>query len=144
MHVKTYVTKPSEIERDWYVVDAAGMTLGRLATRIAAVLRGKHKPTFTPNLDTGDFVIVVNAEKIHVTGNKLDDKMYHRHSGYPSGLTSITLRRQLEKYPDRVIQQAVKGMLPHNHLGRKMLKKLKVYAGPEHPHQAQQPRPLEA
>lgn len=144
MHVKTYVTKPSEIERDWYVVDAAGMTLGRLATRIATVLRGKHKPTFTPNLDTGDFVIVVNAEKIHVTGNKLDDKMYHRHSGYPSGLTSITLRRQLEKYPDRVIQQAVKGMLPHNHLGRKMLKKLKVYAGPEHPHQAQQPKPLEA
>ncbi|GAB4438526.1 MAG: 50S ribosomal protein L13 [Anaerolineae bacterium] len=144
MHVKTYVTKPNEIERDWYVVDAAGMTLGRLATRIAAVLRGKHKPTFTPNLDTGDFVIVVNAEKIHVTGNKLDDKMYHRHSGYPSGLTSITLRRQLEKYPDRVIQQAVKGMLPQNRLGRKMLKKLKVYAGPEHPHQAQQPKPLEA
>lgn len=142
--MKTYVTKPNEIERDWYVVDAAGMTLGRLATRIATVLRGKHKPTFTPNLDTGDFVIVVNAEKIHVTGNKLDDKMYHRHSGYPSGLTSITLRRQLEKYPDRVIQQAVKGMLPHNHLGRKMLKKLKVYAGPEHPHQAQQPKPLEA
>jgi large subunit ribosomal protein L13 len=143
MSVKTYVAIPSEIQREWYVVDASGQTLGRLATLIAAVLRGKHKPTFTPNVDAGDFVIVVNAEKVSTTGAKLDDKFYYRHSGYPSGLTAIRLRRQLQTYPDRVIRSAVKGMLPHNRLGRKLMKKLKIYAGPEHPHQAQKPKPLD-
>mgnify|MGYP005846770277 CR=1 FL=1 len=141
--MKTFVTRPTDIEREWYVVDATNQTLGRLSTRIATVLRGKHKPLFTPNMDVGDFVIVVNAGKIRVTGKKLDEKMYHRHSGYPGGLTSITLRRQLETYPDRVIRFAVRGMLPKNRLGRQMIKKLKVYAGPEHPHQAQKPKPLE-
>ncbi len=141
--MKTYVTKPKDIEREWYVVDAAGQNLGRLATRIAAILRGKHKPIFTPNLDTGDFVIVVNAEKIAVTGGRLDEKMYYRHSGYHGGLKTVSLRRQLETYPDRAIRAAVKGMLPRNRLGRKLIKKLKVYAGPEHPHQAQKPKSLE-
>jgi large subunit ribosomal protein L13 len=141
--VKTYVTKPSEIERQWFVVNATGQTLGRLATRIAAILRGKHKPIFIPNLDVGDYVIVVNAEKIRVTGKKLDDKPYYRHSGYPSGLKSISLRNQLARHPERVIQLAVRGMLPKNRLGRKMIKKLKVYAGPDHPHKPQKPEMLE-
>lgn len=138
--MRTYATKASEIERTWYVVDATDETLGRLATQIAAILRGKHKPYYTPHLDCGDYVIVVNAEKVRVTGQKMDQKMYHRHSGYPGGLTSITLRDQLAKHPDRVIQAAVRGMLPKNRLGRQMIKKLKVYAGGEHPHQAQQPQ----
>lgn len=141
--MKTYVTKPGSVERKWYVVDAEGQTLGRLASQIAAVLRGKHKPQFSPAVDVGDFVIVVNAEKIRVTGRKMEQKMYYRHSGYPGGLTEITLADQLERHPTRVIHLAVRGMLPRTRLGRKMLKKLKVYAGPEHPHEAQQPKPLE-
>jgi large subunit ribosomal protein L13 len=141
--MKTHSTKPSEIERQWYVVDAEGQTLGRLASEIAKILKGKHKPIYAPNLDTGDFVIVVNAEKVHVTGRKMDQKLYYRHSGYPGGLTSITLREQLSKHPTRVIRSAVRGMLPHNRLGRSMLRKLKVYAGDSHPHAAQEPKPLE-
>lgn len=142
MH-KTYVAKPGEVERKWYVVDATDLTLGRMATRIAQVLRGKHKPQYTPHEDVGDFVIVVNAEKINVTGRKLDQKKYYRHTGYPGGIREISLRRQLELHPDRVITHAVKGMLPRGPLGRRQLKKLKVYSGPQHPHQAQQPVPLE-
>jgi large subunit ribosomal protein L13 len=141
--MRTYSTKPTEIERQWFVVDARGQTLGRLASEIAKILKGKHKPIYAPHLDTGDFVIVINAEKVHVTGNKMDQKMYYRHSGYPGGLTSITLREQLKRHPTRVIRSAVKGMLPHNRLGRATLKKLKVYAGDAHPHEAQQPKPLE-
>ena len=140
---KTYVTKASDIDREWLVVDATGEILGRLATRIAAMLRGKHKPYYAPNLDTGDFVIVVNGSNISVTGNRLDDKLYRRHTGYPGGLKEITLRRMMEKHPERVIRFAVKGMLPKNKLGRQMLKKLKVYSGAEHPHTAQRPRVLE-
>ena len=141
--MKTTITKPEEVERSWYVVDAEGQTLGRLASQVAAVLRGKHKPGFTPSVDCGDYVVIVNAEKIRVTGNKLDDKMYYRHSGYPGGLTEINLREQLDRYPTRPIELAIKGMLPKNKLGRKMFKKLKVYVGPEHPHQAQSPVTLE-
>ncbi len=141
--MKTYVTNPNEIERKWYVMDATGQTLGRLATRIAHRLRGKHKPIYSPSVDTGDYVIVVNAEKIHVTGRKLDQKIYYRHTGYPGGLKEIALRNLLQKHPTRVIEHAVRGMLPKNRLGRRMFKKLKVYAGPEHPHAAQQPKPLE-
>ena len=140
---KTYVTKPSEVERQWFVVDAEGQTLGRLASEIATVLRGKHKAIYSPSVDCGDYVIVVNAEKIAVTGRRLDQKVYYRHSGYMGGLTEITLREQLERHPTRVIESAVKGMLPKNSLGRKMIKKLKVYAGPEHPHEAQQPEMLQ-
>jgi large subunit ribosomal protein L13 len=140
---KTYVTKPLEVERDWWIVDAKGLTLGRLASRIAPILRGKHKPVFAPNQDVGDFVIVINCEQIAVTGNKLDDKKYYRYSGYPGGMSEITLRNQLAKFPDRVITAAVKGMLPDGALGRNMLKKLKVYAGTEHPHAAQKPKVLE-
>lgn len=140
--MRTYSAKPNDIQREWYVVDATGQTLGRLATQIATVLRGKHKPTYTPHMDCGDFVIVVNADKVHVTGRKLDQKFYYRHSGYPSGLKQISLRHQLEQHPDRVIRLAVRGMLPKNRLGRQMIKKLKVYATPDHPHQAQQPKPL--
>jgi large subunit ribosomal protein L13 len=140
---KTHYTTPDEIERKWFVVDAQGQTLGRLASRIAQILRGKHKPEFVPNLDVGDFVIVINAEKIHVTGRRLDQKMYYRHSGYPSGLKSLTLRQMLDKYPERVMRFAVKGMLPKGPLGRDMLRKLKVYEGSEHPHAAQQPEELE-
>lgn len=139
--MRTYTTKPEDIKREWYVIDATGMTLGRLATQIATVLRGKHKPIFSPHMDCGDFVIVVNAEKIRVTGSKLDQKMYYRHSGYPSGLKAISLRDQLNQHPDRVIRLAVRGMLPKNRLGRQMIKKLKVYREPTHPHQAQQPKP---
>ncbi len=141
--MRTHSTKPSEIERQWFVVDARGQTLGRLASEIAKILKGKHKPIYAPHLDTGDFVIVINAEKIHVTGRKMDQKMYYRHSGYPGGLKSITLREQLKRHPTRVIRSAVKGMLPHNRLGRAMLRKLKVYAREAHPHEAQQPKPLE-
>jgi large subunit ribosomal protein L13 len=141
--LKTYSAKPGEITRDWYLVDAEGKTLGRLATQIADRLRGKGKPQFTPHVDTGDFVVVVNAEKIAVTGNKLDDKMYYRHSGYPGGLRERTLREQLERQPTEVLRKAVKGMLPRNRLGRAQLTKLKIYAGPDHPHEAQAPTPLE-
>jgi large subunit ribosomal protein L13 len=141
--MKTYNAKPGEVERRWYVVDADGQTLGRLATRIADTLRGKDKAQYTPHVDTGDFVVVVNAEKVRVTGNKLDQKRYYRHSGYPGGLRSRTLREQLERRPTEVIRKAVKGMLPRNRLARQQLNKLKVYAGPEHPHEAQAPQPLE-
>ena len=140
--MKTYSAKPGEITREWYVVDAAGLTLGRLATQIADTLRGKRKPQYTPHVDTGDFVVVVNAEKIAVTGNQLAQKRYYRHSGYPGGLRSRTLREQLDRRPTEVIRTAVKGMLPKNRLARQQLTKLKVYAGPEHPHSAQNPRPL--
>ena len=140
---KTWTAKPGEIERHWYVVDAEGKTLGRLATRIADTLRGKNKPQYTPHVDTGDFVVVVNAEKISVTGQKRSEKMYYRHSGYPGGLKSRTLNDMLERRPEEVIRLAVKGMLPKNRLARKQLTKLKVYAGREHPHVAQQPKPLE-
>jgi large subunit ribosomal protein L13 len=140
---KTYSAKPHEIERTWYVVDAEGKTLGRLATEIARILRGKHKPIYTPHVDTGDYVIVINADKVRVTGNRLDQKFYYRHSGYMGGLKAVSLRRMLETHPARVIAHAVKGMLPKNRLGRQMYKKLKVYASPDHPHQAQKPQPLE-
>jgi large subunit ribosomal protein L13 len=140
--MKTYSAKPREIEQSWYVVDAEGETLGRLATQIADVLRGKRKPAYTPHVDTGDFVVVVNAEKVHVTGNKLEQKIYYRHSGYPGGLRQRTLAEQLQRRPEEVIRKAVKGMLPKNRLAAAQLKKLKVYAGPEHPHQAQNPAPL--
>ncbi len=141
--MKTYVANPTDRQRDWVVVDATGQTLGRLATQIADVLRGKRKPEYTPHIDTGDFVIVVNAEKIVVTGNKLSDKLYHRHSGYPGGLKTRTLREQLERRPEEVIRKAVKGMLPRNRLARRQITKLKVYAGPDHPHVAQKPQPME-
>jgi len=140
--MKTYSAKPGEIQRDWYVVDAEGQTLGRLATQIADRLRGKGKPQFTPHVDTGDFVVVVNAEKIAVTGKKLDDKMYYRHSGFPGGLRSRPLREQLDRVPTEVLRKAVRGMLPRNRLGRQQLTKLKIYAGPEHPHAAQDPKPF--
>lgn len=139
---KTYFPKAKDITQDWYLVDANDQTLGRLATRIAAILIGKNEPTFTPGVDPDNFVVVVNAERIRVTGNKLEDKFYYRHSQYPGGLKSISLKDQLAKHPDRVIREAVWGMLPHNKLGRQLIKKLKVYAGPEHPHQAQQPKPV--
>ena len=141
--MKTYVTNPGSVRREWYVVDAQGQTLGRLASRIAVLLRGKHKPQFSPSVDIGDFVIVVNAEKVRVTGRKLQQKKYYRHSGYPGGLREISLADQLDQHPTRVIRAAVRGMLPRNRLGRSMAKKLKIYAGPEHPHEAQQPKPLE-
>jgi len=141
--MKTYSAKPGEITREWYLVDAEGKTLGRLATQIADTLRGKRKPQYTPHVDTGDFVIVVNAEKIQVTGNKREDKKYYRHSGYPGGLKERSLNDMLERKPEEVIRLAVKGMLPRNRLARQQLKKLKVYAGPDHPHTAQKPEPLE-
>jgi len=141
--MKTYVATPSSRERNWLVVDAGGKTLGRLATQIADALRGKRKPEYTPHIDTGDFVIVVNAAKIAVTGNKREDKLYHRHSGYPGGLRTRTLKEMLERRPEEVIRLAVKGMLPRNRLARQQLRKLKVYAGPDHPHEAQQPKPFE-
>ena len=141
--MKTFSAKPSDIQREWYVVDAAGKTLGRLATEVASRLRGKHKPEYTPHMDTGDHIIVINAEKIRATGNKKAQKVYYRHTGYIGNMKSITLGKQLQKAPERVIQTAVKGMLPKNPLGRAMFRKLKVYAGPEHRHAAQQPKPLE-
>jgi large subunit ribosomal protein L13 len=139
----TVSAKPAEVRREWYVVDAEGKTLGRLASEIARRLKGKHKPIFTPHVDTGDYIVVVNAEKVRVTGNKLKDKMYHHHTGYIGNLKSISLEKQLQKHPERVLQTAVRGMLPRNPLGRSMMRKLKVYAGPSHQHQAQQPQPLE-
>jgi large subunit ribosomal protein L13 len=141
--MKTYVATPATRERNWVVIDAAGLTLGRLATRIADTLRGKHKPEFTPHCDVGDFVIVVNAERISVTGKKLEEKRYYRHSGYPGGLRSRTLAEMLDRRPEEVIRKAVKGMLPRTRLGRAQLRKLKVYAGPDHPHAAQKPEPME-
>lgn len=142
MSVKTYIPKKTEIERKWFIVDAEGQTLGRLATRIASILRGKHKPMYTPHLDTGDYVIVINAEKIEVTGNKGRDKMYYRHSRYPGGLRSLSFDEMIDKHPERVIRLAVKGMMPSNALGRSMMSKLKIYAGSEHPHAGQQPETL--
>jgi len=137
------MAKPQDVERKWYVVDAEGKTLGRLATQVAAILRGKHKPTFTPHVDCGDYVIIVNAEKIKVTGKKAAEKVYYRHSGYPGGQKAITFEQMIARRPVRVLELAIKGMLPHNRLGRQMYRKLKVYAGPEHPHAAQKPEPLE-
>jgi large subunit ribosomal protein L13 len=138
--MRTYVPKEGEITRDWVVMDASDQVLGRLATEAARILRGKHKPDYTPHLDTGDYVVIVNAEKVQLTGAKLAQKVYYRHSGRPGSLKSETARERLDKYPERVIQAAVWGMLPKNRLGRKLLRKLKVYAGPEHPHEAQQPK----
>ncbi|HEY83092.1 MAG TPA: 50S ribosomal protein L13 [Dehalococcoidia bacterium] len=135
--MKTYSTKPADIKREWHVIDASGQTLGKLATQVARLLTGKHKPIFSPNLDTGDFVIVINAEKVRVTGNKLKQKLYYRHSGYPGGLKSITLEKMMQTNPARVIEHAVKGMLPHTRLGASMRKKLRVYVGDTHPHLAQ-------
>ena len=135
--MKTYSTKASDIERQWHVIDASGQVLGRLATRVASLLMGKHKPIFSRNLDTGDFVVVINADKVRVTGNKAEQKLYYRYSGYPGGLKSINLEKMMQTNPTRVIEHAVKGMLPHNRLGARMMKKLKVYAGESHPHLAQ-------
>jgi large subunit ribosomal protein L13 len=140
--VKTWITKASDVQREWFVIDAAGQTLGRLATQVATLLKGKHKPIYTPGMDTGDYVIVINADRIQVTGRKLDQKFYYRYSGYPGGLKSISLRDQLDQHPDRVVKAAVRGMLPHNRLGRAMFKKLKVYGGADHPHAAQKPKQL--
>lgn len=137
--MKTYMAKPAEVDRKWYVIDAEDQTLGRLASEVASILRGKHKATYTPHVDTGDFVIVINAEKIQLTGNKLNDKMYRHYSGYPGGLKEMNYGTLLAKKPEKAIELAVKGMLPHNRLGRAMFKKLKVYKGSEHPHQAQKP-----
>ncbi|MBB5075085.1 50S ribosomal protein L13 [Nonomuraea sp. NPDC050547] len=141
--MRTYSPKPADVERQWYVIDATDVVLGRLASHVATLLRGKHKPIFANHVDTGDFVIVINAEKIALSGNKLEQKKAYRHSGYPGGLRSVTYGELMEKRPDRAVEKAVKGMLPKNSLGRKMAKKLKVYAGSEHPHQAQQPVPFE-
>ncbi len=140
---KTQFLPKEKVDRKWYVIDATGKTLGRLCSKIALKLQGKDKPNYTPHVDNGDFIIVINAEKIRVTGNKLEDKMYYHHSGYPGGLRETNLKKLLQTYPERVIMYATKGMLPKNRLGRKMLKKLKVYAGPEHPHKAQKPTPLD-
>lgn len=141
--MKTYSVKKGEITREWFVVDAEGKTLGRLASEIAKILKGKHKPIYTPHLDVGDYVIVINADKVRVTGKKLQQKIYYRHSGYPGGLKSMPLAEMLRRHPTRVLELAVRGMLPKNRLGRAMIKKLKVYASPTHPHQAQRPKKLE-
>ncbi len=141
--MKTYMAKPLEIERKWYVIDADGQTLGRLATEAATILRGKHKPIFTPNVDTGDFVIIINAEKAVLTGNKLDQKKLRHHTGYPGGLKEMTYREVMQRKPEKAIEAAIKGMLPHNRLGAQMYRKLKVYRGNEHPHQAQKPEIFE-
>lgn len=140
--MKTFMAKPAEIKRDWYVIDAEGQTLGRLASKVATVLRGKHKAIYTPNVDCGDYVIIINASKVKLTGNKLEQKMYYNHSGYTGGLRERNAKVMLEKYPEEMVERAVKGMLPHNRLGRKMYKKLFVYAGSEHNQQAQQPKEL--
>ena len=140
--MKTFMQKKETVERKWYVVDAEGQTLGRLATKVATVLRGKHKPTYTPHVDCGDYVIVINAEKVVLTGNKLDDKMYYNHSGFPGGLRERNAKTMIEKYPEEMVERAIKGMLPHNRLGRAMGKKLFVYAGPDHKHSAQKPEAL--
>jgi large subunit ribosomal protein L13 len=139
---KTYIPKAADITQDWWLVDANDQNLGRLATEIARRLLGKHKPDFTPGMETGDYVVVVNCERVKVTGTKMTDKFYYRHSQYPSGLTETSLKDQLKRFPDRVIRSAVWGMLPHNKYGRQIIKNLKIYAGPEHPHQAQEPKPL--
>ena len=141
--MKTYSARPQDVRRQWHLIDADGKTLGRLATEIASLLRGKHKPEYTPHVDTGDYIVVINAEKIHVTGRKMSDKIYHHHTGYIGNLKSISLEKLLARRPEKVIQQAVKGMMPRGPLGRAMQKKLKVYSGAEHPHTAQQPQPLE-
>jgi len=141
--MKTFSAKPAEVKRDWYVVDAEGKTLGRLASEIALRLRGKHKPVYTPHVDTGDYIVVVNVEKIRVTGNKEKDKMYYRHTGYVGNLKSVSLGKLRQTFPDRILSTAVKGMLPKNPLGRAMFKKLKLFIGPEHTHQAQQPKTLD-
>lgn len=141
--MSTFMAKPDQVERKWYLVDASDKTLGRLATKVADILRGKHKPSFTPHIDTGDFVIIINAEKIKLTGKKWDQKKYYRHSGYPGGIKETTYKELVKKKPELIIEKAVKGMIPHNKLGRQVIKKLKVYAGSEHPHQAQQPEELE-
>lgn len=141
--MSTFTAKPAEVQRDWFVIDATDKVLGRLATEVARRLRGKHKPIYTPHVDTGDYIIIINAEKIRVTGNKTTDKMYHHHTGFIGGLKSISFDKLIEKAPERVIQSAVKGMLPKGPLGRDMFRKLKIYAGPEHQHTAQQPQPLE-
>lgn len=138
--MKTYSQKASEVQRDWHIVDATGQTLGRLATQIAVLLRGKHKPTFSPNLDGGDFVVVINAEKVHLTGRKVDQKMYYRHSNYPGGFKAVPFRRMMANHPDRILRFAVKGMLPKTRLGRQQITKLKIYSGAKHPHNAQQPK----
>lgn len=140
--MKTFSAKPETVKRDWYVVDATGLTLGRLATEVATRLRGKHKPEYTPHVDTGDYIVIVNAEKIHVTGNKVQDKIYYSHSGFPGGLKSINFEKLNQRAPERIIEIAVKGMLPKNPLGRAMYRKMKVYAGASHPHAAQQPQEL--
>ncbi len=142
-YMKTFSAKAEEINREWFLIDAEGKTLGRMASEIALRLRGKHKPEFTPHVDTGDYIVVVNAEKLHVTGNKMNDKMYHHHTGYVGNLKSIALKDMIAKHPERVIEKAVKGMLPKNSLGRQMYRKLKVYAGSEHPHAAQEPKVLD-
>ena len=141
--MKTYTVKGDYTDRKWYVINADGLVLGRLASRIASILRGKHKPIYSPHLDLGDFVIVINAEKIRITGRKTEQKVYYRHSGYPGGLKTVPLNKMMDKKPERILEKAVKGMLPHNRLGRKMYRKLKVYTGSEHPHQAQKPEQLE-
>jgi len=138
--MKTIFVKPKDIERKWWLVDADGKTLGRLASRISTVLRGKHKPVYAPHMETGDYVVVVNAEKVKITGNKREQKVYYRHSGYPGGLKTTSLKDMMDKYPDRVVRQAVWGMLPHNRYGRHLLKRLRIYAGNDHPHQAQNPQ----
>lgn len=140
--MRTWTVRPGDIDRKWYIVDAQDLVLGRLATQVARILRGKHRPQYTPHSDCGDHVIVINAEKVRVTGNKENDKIYHRHTGYVGGLKSISLAKQRETHPERIIEAAIKGMMPKGPLGRKMLKKLKVYAGSDHPHSAQKPEPL--
>jgi large subunit ribosomal protein L13 len=142
MQQRTFMAKEAELEKQWYVVDAAGQRLGRLASQVASILRGKHKPTFTPHVDCGDYVIIVNADKVELTGNKLADKMYYRHSQYPGGLTAVPAGEMLDRHPVKLVEIAIRGMIPHNALGRRQFLKLKVYAGPEHPHAAQQPVPL--
>ncbi|MCB1672967.1 MAG: 50S ribosomal protein L13 [Gammaproteobacteria bacterium] len=141
--MKTYSAKPGQVEQSWLLIDADGLTLGRMATAISARLRGKHKPEYTPHVDTGDYIVVINADKVQVTGNKATDKMYHEHSGFPGGLKTNSFAELQQKAPEKIIKLAVKGMLPRTPLGRAMFKKLKVYAGPEHPHSAQQPQPIE-
>ena len=140
--MSTFMAKKEEVQRDWYVIDASGKPLGRLATKIAMILRGKHKPIYTPHVDTGDYVIVVNADKVILTGKKMDDKMYYHHTGYPGGIKTQNFRTLINKNPEKVVYKAVWGMLPHNALGRKMIKKLKIYAGEKHPHEAQKPQSL--
>ena len=140
--MKTFSAKPETVKRDWYVVDASGLTLGRLATEVASRLRSKHKPEYTPHVDTGDYIVIINAEKVHVTGNKVQDKMYYSHSGFPGGIKSINFEKLIQRAPERVIESAVKGMLPKNPLGRAMYRKMKVYKGASHPHAAQQPQEL--